>query len=379
MKAEILIVSQDPERIKEITNSLEKEGHKLSSTNDAEVCLGRCKAEPIDLIFIDTNTPALPYSRLISDIKKITPETEIIAITSYAFPEAMIKAETQDVNSFLILPLTAEKIKIITNRALRQGELIRENRRLLLAITAAKKEWEATVDAIEDSIFVTDFDYNILRANLATFRKLGKGVNEIVGHKCYKIFHRTDKPPSDCPGKRARDSGEPNTEAILFKGLRQRLTCSVYPQVFAAGGGLVHYLREPLITTEYHAEMMAKYERLFDDANIPVLLVSLEDYKIVDANQKALELMGREPEKILNADVEDLFAGSMSEATMGGLIKQLQENKGALKSKILDNNNNEIDIYVLANTIEIGANRIAEIFLIPFDLLQQNSQGSSPL
>ena len=93
-----------------------------------------------------------------------------------------------DIGAYLVKPLIQDKIKNVTNRALHQGELARENRRLLLAITAAKKEWEATVDATEDYIFVTDFYYNILRANLATFRRLDKGVDEIIGNKCYKIF-----------------------------------------------------------------------------------------------------------------------------------------------------------------------------------------------
>ena len=60
-------------------------------------------------------------------------------------------------------------------------------------MTAAKKEWEATVDAIEDPLFVTDFDYTILRANLATFQTLGKGVKDVVGKKCY-VFKASNEP-----------------------------------------------------------------------------------------------------------------------------------------------------------------------------------------
>jgi len=371
MKAKIHIVSQNLEIIKTVSSALETEGHKVSSSNSAENCLKQCKVEQFDIVFVDVHLHGLPYNQLISDIKKVLIDTEIIVITSYAFPDVLIKAENRDISSFIIQPLEPDKVRNAVNRALRQSELIKENRRLLLAITAAKKEWEATVDAIEDPIFVTDFDYNILRANLATFQKLNKGVNEVLGHKCFEIFHCANNPLDECPGKKARDSGEPITDTIFFKGLKQRFTSSIYPQVFAAGGGLVHYLQEPVMTTEQQAETMTKYERMFDDAALPVIFIDLEDYKILDANYKALELFGRDPEKMLNTDLEDLFVESMRESTLNGIIKQTEGQKVFLKSKVLVNNKDEIDVYVVANPIEIKGSRYVEIFLIPKDVLKE--------
>ena len=59
-----------------------------------------------------------------------------------------------------------------------------------------------------------------------------------------------------------------------------------------SGGGLVHNLKKPALNVEQQAETMTKYERLFDDTSIPVLSVTKEDYKVTDANQKAIELFG---------------------------------------------------------------------------------------
>jgi len=248
--------------------------------------------------------------------------------------------------------------------------LIRENKRLLLNITAAKKEWEATVDAIDEPIFVTDFNYNILRANLATYRMLDKGVNEVIGKKCYEIFHCATEVLDDCPGKKAMDSGEPVTDVMPFKGLKKRLNCSVYPQVFAEGGGLVHYLHEPELKPESQAEMMTKYERLFLDAALPVLLIDLEDYKVVDANQKAIELIGYEPESISDKDLEELFVQRVREEVMTNLIKQIEGNSATLKTKILTNDGREVDVYVITNAVVIGTRRFGEIFVIPVDSLK---------
>jgi len=328
MKAKIFVVSQDLNITKLISETLQNEGLIVSSTNIPGTALAKCRQELFDLVFVDVHIREVSCKQLITDIKKVSPDTEIIVITTYAFPESIVKGEVLDIGGYLIQPLTPEKIKSVTNRALRQGELARENRRLLLTITAAKKEWEATVDAIEDPIFVTDFDYNILRANLATFRKLGKGVTEVLGQKCYLIFHCSDSSIGDCPGRRARDSGEPKTDIMLFNGLRQRLNCSVYPQIFPVGGGLVHYLREPSISTEEQSKIMAKYERIFDDAALPILFVAVEDYRIIDANQQAIKLFGYEPERMFNTELEDLFTAEVRETAIAQLVKKIEGEEG---------------------------------------------------
>ncbi|MEO0137444.1 MAG: PAS domain-containing protein [candidate division WOR-3 bacterium] len=364
MKAKILVLSQDNEIVKEIKNILEGIGHTIKSANTADGCLSLCKSEHFDVIFVDTHIPTLPFHLLIPDLKKICPESEIILISGHTVPEALVKLEAYQLNNFLILPLNAERLKLTLNRALRQLELLKENRRLLLTVTAAKKEWEATVDAIEEPIFVTDFDYKILRANLATFQMLGKGVYEVIGKKCYELLHCSNEPVPDCPGKRARDSGEPVTDTLSFKGIKKRMTCSVYPQVFADGGGLVHYLHEPITTTEQEAQAMAKYERLFDDGIIPIIVVSTEDYKITDANQAALRLLKYDPENLVDMDWENIFAQDVRENTIREILSQISNGKAIVKSKLLDKNYKEIEVEIFANPVEIGNLQFLELFFV---------------
>jgi PAS domain-containing protein len=369
MKAKILVVSHDDDLIASISKTLEKEGQKVTLCDVPSSAVAKCREEKFDLVFIDVYIREIAYDKLVGDMKKAYPGTEISLVTTYAFPESMAKGQVLDISGYLIKPLSEAKIRSVADRALRQGELARENRRLLIAVTAAKKEWEATVDAIEDPLFVTDFDYTILRANLATFQKLGKGVNDVIGKKCYKLFHCADHALDDCPGKQARDTGEPVSDAIHFRGLKQRLNCSVYPQVFAGGGGLVHYLREPVLDTEQQAETMTKYERLFDDARIPILFIGSDDYKVRDANQKAIELFKYEPEKIFDMDLEELFVESLRETAINNIIQQVQANESPLKIKLLDSKKNQIDAFAVANPTNIGSTSYIELFLIPVDIL----------
>lgn len=370
MAANILVVTEKPDVQKLIRKALEKDGHKVTSSEVYDTVITKCREENFDLALVDVLMRKTPYDKLIPDIKKISPEIGIVVVTTSAFPKEMID-DTLEINGYLVKPLTQSKIKNVTRRALLHGDLARENRRLLQAVTAAKNEWEAAVDALEDVVFVTDYDYKILRANLATFRRLRKGVKEVIGHRCYEVLHCSDHIIDDCPGKRARDSGDPASETISFRGLKERLVCNVYPQILPTGGGLVHHLQKPSINTEQQAAMLTKYERLFDDAVIPILFVNADDYKVVDANQKAIEFFGYDPVEIFDIDLENLFAASSREAAINNIIDQIEADEVPLIIKILNQSGDEIDALIIANVIEIGETGFLEIFLIPVDLISE--------
>jgi PAS domain S-box-containing protein len=63
----------------------------------------------------------------------------------------------------------------------------------------AWSEWETTFDAIGDSVILLDSEFNILQANAATSSLLGKPLDEIVGQRCCKLVHGSNKPLEDCP------------------------------------------------------------------------------------------------------------------------------------------------------------------------------------
>jgi PAS domain-containing protein len=320
-----------------------------------------------DVVFVDAHIREAPYDKVIEVVRRVARDAEIVLITSYAFPEAS-KHDALDVGSYLVQPLTDEKIRNAVVRALHQVKLSRENRRLLSTVTTAKKQWEATVDAIDDPIFLTDFEYNMLRANLSTYHRLGKGVDEVVGRKCYEIFHCTQSPLDDCPGKRAMNTGEMVSDIIPFKGLNEKLSCDVYPQVFS-GGGLVHHLHAPTVSFDSQAEMMTTYERVFDESVLPILLVDVEEFKVVDANRRALEFFAREPERMFNIDLENLFTEAESESAVNNIIEQLENPGGSFHTQILDGRGKEKDAYIVANNVDVRSRRLAEIFVIPIDLL----------
>ncbi len=365
--AKILVISQDLGLIDTVCASLKNEGHGVSSCSRPKDVYSLVNSLDYDLVFVDAHLHDEPHEKVIDMVRRSAPEAEIVLVTSYAFPY-LSRLDMDDVTSYLVQPLTEDKVKNVAKRALRQARISREKKRMLSNVTTAKRQWEATVDAIDDPIFLTDLDYNILRANLITYRLLQKGVDKVLGGKCYRVFHCTDEPPSDCPGKRAMLSGKMASDVIVFKGLGERLSCDVYPQVFA-GGGFVHHLHAPSLSYETQSELMTTYERVFDESLLPILLIDAEDFKVVDANRRALEFFVREAGMIFNVAIASLFVPEASERAVNGLIEILRNHGGSFSSRIVDGVGNEKDVIVIANTVNIRNRRLAAVFILPVELL----------
>ncbi len=70
--------------------------------------------------------------------------------------------------------------------------------------------WQETFDFLEDIIFIIDRQFNIVRANKAA-RELH---DSLLGQKCFKIFHNSSQPQSNCPGCRVFHSGVSISEEV---------------------------------------------------------------------------------------------------------------------------------------------------------------------
>ena len=65
-----------------------------------------------------------------------------------------------------------------------------------------QEEYENLFNAIGIAVTIIDPQYNILEANSTLLKLTGKSREEIIGKKCYEIFHNNNRPPKNCPVKR---------------------------------------------------------------------------------------------------------------------------------------------------------------------------------
>jgi diguanylate cyclase (GGDEF)-like protein/PAS domain S-box-containing protein len=106
-----------------------------------------------------------------------------------------------------------------------------ERKKLQDLIVSAKKEWEESFDIINDAITIHDKDFNIIRANKTAKQMFGLSFGEIIGQKCYQLYHGSDCPPEGCASCLALKTGVLSTIEMFEPHLDKFLEIKAFPQV----------------------------------------------------------------------------------------------------------------------------------------------------
>jgi PAS domain S-box-containing protein len=132
---------------------------------------------------------------------------------------------------------------------------ITERTRAEEAIVAAKNDWENTFDTVPDMITIHDEDFNIVRANPAAREMFGLQLQEgIPFAKCFRSYHGTEKPPTECTSCQCLQTGRPSTVEMFEPYLNKHLEIRAMPRFGNDGRlvGLIHVVRD--ITERKQAE-----------------------------------------------------------------------------------------------------------------------------
>jgi PAS domain S-box-containing protein len=138
-----------------------------------------------------------------------------------------------------------------------------ENAKLFESVSLAESELKNIFESISDMVFFSDSDCTIRHINQAVVRKVGRPEPEIVGEKCFKIFHGMHDLWDKCPHKKTLSSGEPCVEEVYNPYLKGTFVISTSP-IFDSGrnlSGTVHIVRD---ITELHSlkERVINSERM---------------------------------------------------------------------------------------------------------------------
>lgn len=138
-----------------------------------------------------------------------------------------------------------------------------ENASLFDSATRAKAEWETTFDAMTNGVSIHDRDYTILRANRSLAALLGTTPDQLIGKKCYEVFHNLEHPIAECPHRQVMASGNNVTIIVEEPSLGLTLSLSADPILGADGEvvGIIHDVRD-ITEQEQLREQLTQSEKL---------------------------------------------------------------------------------------------------------------------
>lgn len=107
------------------------------------------------------------------------------------------------------------------------------------AIERAKHEWETSLDAVSDPLFLHDQAFRVLRCNRAYAQAAGMSYQEIIGRPYYEVFPKADGPMKGCcETVKMREEGE---EEISVPAMDKIFNVKFFP-IRDAGGVYLYSL-----------------------------------------------------------------------------------------------------------------------------------------
>ncbi|MBI4655040.1 MAG: GAF domain-containing protein [Nitrospirae bacterium] len=159
-----------------------------------------------------------------------------------------------------------------------------ENARLFEEVSLAQSELQNVFTSISDMLYFTDRDFNIRHVNDAVIVRLGKPKEEIIGRKCYEVFHGKNEPLENCPHHKTMITGKSHIEEIEDSFLGGIFVVSSSP-IFDSTGNFIgtvhisrditelHALRERVVTAEKMAALGEMASRVAHEIRNPLVSI----------------------------------------------------------------------------------------------------------
>jgi PAS domain S-box-containing protein len=148
-------------------------------------------------------------------------------------------------NHFNRRPILNEDMRFLSAFSNQVSSVV-ESARLFEQVTLAEQEMKNIFDSISDMVFSSTKDYVVTKINTAVSKKLGKPPEEIVGKKCYEVFHGRNEPRRKCPHDKTVKTGKPHVGELEEPFLGGTFLTSSSPIFDTMGefSGTVHVVRD---------------------------------------------------------------------------------------------------------------------------------------
>lgn len=180
----ILVVDDDPAVRDVLAEGLKDSGYECQTASDGSEALLKLQSNGFQLVVSDIDMPQMDGMRLLQEIKKVRPDTEIVMLTGVLDVETAIQSMRLGANDYLTKPFNLAEVRITVERALEKQRLIRENREYQRTLETRVQERTAELSRknreVEDLFQKLNVSYQTTLEALAT--ALDTRDSETMGH-----------------------------------------------------------------------------------------------------------------------------------------------------------------------------------------------------
>lgn len=163
-KGRILIVDDELNMRKGLSDVLEQEGYKVTLAENGQEAMGLIRTAPFDLAIVDVKMAWMNGMELIKKIEQNGSKTPVIVITAYPSLETAIEAVGNGVSDYIVKPFNMERMNKAVEKCIKRKHSSQEIEKLSDELREANKRLEETREALVQS------------GKLVTMGQLGAGV-----------------------------------------------------------------------------------------------------------------------------------------------------------------------------------------------------------
>ncbi len=201
-KDKILIVDDEANVLSSCERLLRKEGFEIETTTSPEEALRKVGETRYAVILSDQRMPEMEGSRLLEQVRSLSPDTIRVILTGYADIQAAIEAINRGaVFRFLTKPWNDEELRSVIHQAVAQYRLVLENRELQALTQAQNAELKELNQNLENKVIertqkIATLNEELQKSFLETVQALS-GLAEmhssLIGNHSKRVAHLSRK------------------------------------------------------------------------------------------------------------------------------------------------------------------------------------------
>jgi len=127
---DLLIVDDDEDFRGTLCRRFRRRGFQVQDADSGEAALGRVERRRFDVAIVDMVMPGMSGLDLLSKIRTVQPDCQVILLTGQGTIETAVEAMKLGAFDFLRKPFPLDELEVITQRASERGQLQKENQQL---------------------------------------------------------------------------------------------------------------------------------------------------------------------------------------------------------------------------------------------------------
>jgi len=288
MKANILIIDDEPKMGKILQRVLSREGYDAVFAEDPAQGLELLRARPFQVLLTDLKMPGMSGIEVLERAKQLQADCDVVMMTAFASVETAVESMKKGAFDYLIKPFANEELKILVRRVLETKSLREENRQL--------RETLEERGQVENIVAVS----KAMRDVLARASKVAASEASVLlrgasgtGKELLAVAIHTHSPRRDGPLIKVNCGALPETllESELFGHTRGAFTGAVESRkgLFEAADGGTIFLDE---IGEISLALQVKLLRVLQDGEFQCVGESETrkvDVRVIAATNRSLE------------------------------------------------------------------------------------------